>query len=164
MYELCCIALHFHRRLYGEQISLFCFGGLFPPKLVFGQMKFTIQFALWPYKGLYWHISVKDLEQEQTVKGRQDFWFFRVLFVACISVLCSKMFVRLQAEICSDVCGFDCERSHSAAGEYTENDQSKHCPWQFFSRFAFFKQKVSQSAACDSKKLLSEKALKTEFF
>lgn len=105
-----------------------CFGlvGFFPSKLVFSQIKFTIQFTLWPYKGLYWHISVKDLEQEQTVRGTQDFCFFRVLFVVCIGVLCSKMFIRLEAEICSDVCGFDCEESHSAADEYTENERSKH--------------------------------------
>lgn len=70
-YVPCCVALHLHRQLCGEQILLLVlFWRFFPPsKLVFSQIRFTIQFAVWPYKGLYWHISANGLGQEQTVRG-----------------------------------------------------------------------------------------------
>lgn len=47
----------------------------------------------------------------------------------------------------------DCEESHSAAVENTDNELSMHRLWQFFSSFVFFKWKVSQYAACDSENL-----------
>lgn len=63
---------------------------------------------MWPYKGLYWHISGSGLGQEQTVRGGQNCWFFRMLILPAVVVHAVKRLsdYRFTAK--------DCEESNSA--------------------------------------------------
>lgn len=90
---------------------------------------------MWPYKGLYWHVSVDGLGQKQTeirTAGSLGCFFF---LPAVVVYAVSLSDYRFTAK--------DCGESDSAAGEYEDSEQHKHCLGQFFSSFTFFKQKVS---------------------
>lgn len=95
-------------------------------------------------------LGQEQIVREDRTSGSLGCFFF---FFACNAGLSSKTFIRLQAEIYSPVCGFEVGTEESPI-LLQMNIQITSSPCTGCGNsFTFYKQKVSQYAACDSKNL-----------